>query len=181
MLNTNTKGQEKFHGLAPLYYHGAHVALLVYDITDANSFGTFFTSGFISSIIFFCQSAKAKYWVAQLQEHANQDIVIALIGAYLFLFGFGLVSSSLIHPSGRDTQAIKWTWRNHEKCQPRMQRTTPPTTILFFSKHLRNWGKMCLSYSWLQVKTILHSKTEKYAQEMNFPFVNKNLDFLSPE
>ena len=24
----------EFHGLAPLYYHGAHVALLIYDITD---------------------------------------------------------------------------------------------------------------------------------------------------
>merc|ERR1711998_420238 len=51
----DTAGQEKFHGLAPLYYHGAHMALLVYDITDYNSF------------------VKAKSWVEELQQHASDD------------------------------------------------------------------------------------------------------------
>eukprot|EP00294_Goniomonas_avonlea_P012066 CAMPEP_0114556138 /NCGR_PEP_ID=MMETSP0114-20121206/9133_1 /TAXON_ID=31324 /ORGANISM="Goniomonas sp, Strain m" /LENGTH=199 /DNA_ID=CAMNT_0001741331 /DNA_START=21 /DNA_END=620 /DNA_ORIENTATION=- len=58
----DTAGQEKFHGLAPLYYHGAQIALLVYDITEPSSF------------------AKAKYWVSQLQEHGSPDIVICLVG-----------------------------------------------------------------------------------------------------
>lgn len=30
----DTAGQEKYHSVTPLYYRGAHVALLVYDITQ---------------------------------------------------------------------------------------------------------------------------------------------------
>ena len=29
----NTAGQTKYHSLAPMYYHGASAAILVYDIT----------------------------------------------------------------------------------------------------------------------------------------------------
>jgi GTPase SAR1 family protein len=34
----DTAGQEKFAALAPLYYHGAHVALIVFDITEESSY-----------------------------------------------------------------------------------------------------------------------------------------------
>lgn len=34
----DTAGQERFHSLAPIYYRGADGALLVYDVTDAESF-----------------------------------------------------------------------------------------------------------------------------------------------
>lgn len=34
----DTAGQERFHSLAPIYYRGADGALLVYDITDIESF-----------------------------------------------------------------------------------------------------------------------------------------------
>lgn len=30
----DTAGQEKYHSVTPLYYRGAHVALIVYDISD---------------------------------------------------------------------------------------------------------------------------------------------------
>ena len=30
----DTAGQEKYHSLAPMYYRGAHGAIVVYDITD---------------------------------------------------------------------------------------------------------------------------------------------------
>merc|ERR1719277_897596 len=34
----DTAGQERFHSLAPIYYRDADGALLVYDVTDAESF-----------------------------------------------------------------------------------------------------------------------------------------------
>lgn len=34
----DTAGQERFHALGPIYYRDAQAALLVYDITDADSF-----------------------------------------------------------------------------------------------------------------------------------------------
>ena len=30
----DTAGQERYHSLAPMYYRGAHVAIVVYDITS---------------------------------------------------------------------------------------------------------------------------------------------------
>ena len=34
----DTAGQERFHALGPIYYRDAQAALLVYDITDVDSF-----------------------------------------------------------------------------------------------------------------------------------------------
>ncbi|VDM12144.1 unnamed protein product [Wuchereria bancrofti] len=34
----DTAGQEKFHALGPIYYRDSHGALLIYDVTDTNSF-----------------------------------------------------------------------------------------------------------------------------------------------
>lgn len=34
----DTAGQERFHALGPIYYRGSHGAVLVYDITDEDSF-----------------------------------------------------------------------------------------------------------------------------------------------
>lgn len=35
----DTAGQEKFHALGPIYYRNSNGAILVYDITDEDSFG----------------------------------------------------------------------------------------------------------------------------------------------
>ncbi|KAL9265639.1 Ras-related protein [Drosera capensis] len=58
----DTAGQERYAALAPLYYRGAGVAIVVYDISSPESF------------------TKAQYWVKELQKHGSADIVMALVG-----------------------------------------------------------------------------------------------------
>lgn len=58
----DTAGQERYHSLAPMYYRGAQAAIVVYDITNADTF------------------SRAKTWVKELQRQASPNIVIALAG-----------------------------------------------------------------------------------------------------
>uniref|UniRef100_A0A3Q2QFB7 RAB5A, member RAS onco family, b n=1 Tax=Fundulus heteroclitus TaxID=8078 RepID=A0A3Q2QFB7_FUNHE len=58
----DTAGQERYHSLAPMYYRGAQAAIVVYDITNEDSF------------------VRAKNWVKELQRQASPNIVIALAG-----------------------------------------------------------------------------------------------------
>merc|ERR1712100_150343 len=58
----DTAGQERYHSLAPMYYRGAAAAVVVYDITDSDSF------------------VRAKSWVKELQRQGSPNIVIALAG-----------------------------------------------------------------------------------------------------
>eukprot|EP00088_Acartia_fossae_P054349 TRINITY_DN6230_c0_g2_i1.p1 TRINITY_DN6230_c0_g2~~TRINITY_DN6230_c0_g2_i1.p1 ORF type:complete len:212 (+),score=31.43 TRINITY_DN6230_c0_g2_i1:43-678(+) len=58
----DTAGQERYHSLAPMYYRGAQAAIVVYDITNTDTF------------------ERAKTWVKELQRQASPNIVIALAG-----------------------------------------------------------------------------------------------------
>eukprot|EP00246_Nothoceros_aenigmaticus_P011174 TRINITY_DN2950_c0_g1_i2.p1 TRINITY_DN2950_c0_g1~~TRINITY_DN2950_c0_g1_i2.p1 ORF type:complete len:200 (-),score=38.71 TRINITY_DN2950_c0_g1_i2:313-912(-) len=58
----DTAGQERYASLAPLYYRGASAAVIVYDITNVDSF------------------QKAQFWVKELQKHGTPGIVMALVG-----------------------------------------------------------------------------------------------------
>lgn len=58
----DTAGQERYRSLAPMYYRGASAAIVVYDITDPDSF------------------AGAKSWVKELQRRGDPNVVIALAG-----------------------------------------------------------------------------------------------------
>lgn len=59
----DTAGQERYRALAPLYYRGAAAAIVVYDITNNDSF------------------VGAKSWVKELKSIKEFDnIVIALVG-----------------------------------------------------------------------------------------------------
>lgn len=40
----DTAGQEKYHALGPIYYRDSHGALLVYDVTDEDSFAKVWSS-----------------------------------------------------------------------------------------------------------------------------------------
>lgn len=57
----DTAGQERYRSLAPMYYRGAKVAVVVYDITKKNTL------------------TGAKSWVAELQNN-NHDCIIILVG-----------------------------------------------------------------------------------------------------
>lgn len=58
----DTAGQERYSSLAPLYYRGASAALVVFDITQPDTF------------------AKAQHWVTELQKNTSGGIVIVLVG-----------------------------------------------------------------------------------------------------
>merc|ERR1719471_1599048 len=58
----DTAGQEKYRSLAPLYYRGAHAALIVYDLTNKESF------------------QNAKTWVEEVRKQEGDHVVIGLAG-----------------------------------------------------------------------------------------------------
>jgi len=58
----DTAGQERFHALGPIYYRDANGAVLVYDITDADSF------------------TKVKNWVKELRKMLGNDISLIIAG-----------------------------------------------------------------------------------------------------
>ncbi|XP_068602366.1 ras-related protein Rab-17-like [Brachionichthys hirsutus] len=59
----DTAGQEKYHSITPLYYRGAHAALLVYDITKRDTF------------------VRAQVWLKELERHyIPGSTVIWLVG-----------------------------------------------------------------------------------------------------
>lgn len=58
----DTAGQERFHALGPIYYRGSHGAILVYDITDQDSF------------------QKVKNWVKELKRMLGSDIILTIAG-----------------------------------------------------------------------------------------------------
>lgn len=58
----DTAGQEKFHALGPIYYRSSNGAVLVYDITDEDSF------------------QKVKSWVKELRKMLGNDISLVIVG-----------------------------------------------------------------------------------------------------
>ena len=58
----DTAGQERYHSLGPIYYRDAKGAILVYDITDIDSF------------------VKVKKWVKELHSMVGTNIAIAICG-----------------------------------------------------------------------------------------------------
>lgn len=58
----DTAGQERFHALGPIYYRDSNGALLVYDITDEDSF------------------QKVKNWVKELRKILGDDISLCIVG-----------------------------------------------------------------------------------------------------
>ncbi|XP_072133896.1 ras-related protein Rab-21-like isoform X2 [Mobula birostris] len=58
----DTAGQERFHALGPIYYRDSNGAILVYDITDEDSF------------------QKVKNWVKELRKMLGGEICLCIVG-----------------------------------------------------------------------------------------------------
>nr|XP_057923478.1 ras-related protein Rab-21 [Doryrhamphus excisus] len=58
----DTAGQERFHALGPIYYRDSNGAVLVYDVTDDDSF------------------QKVKSWVKELRKMLGNDICLCIVG-----------------------------------------------------------------------------------------------------
>ncbi len=58
----DTAGQERYRSLAPMYYRGAMAAVVVYDITQEDSF------------------KGAKTWIHEIKKKGRNDCIIVLVG-----------------------------------------------------------------------------------------------------
>ncbi|XP_065564878.1 ras-related protein Rab-21-like isoform X2 [Artemia franciscana] len=58
----DTAGQERFRSMAPMYYRNADAAILVFDLTDLDSF------------------CEAQFWVSELQRNAEMHVCKCLVG-----------------------------------------------------------------------------------------------------
>ncbi|CAD5125065.1 DgyrCDS13306 [Dimorphilus gyrociliatus] len=58
----DTAGQERFHALGPIYYRDSNGAVLVYDITDEDSF------------------QRVKNWVKELRKTLKDEVSLAIVG-----------------------------------------------------------------------------------------------------
>ncbi|KAJ5073849.1 ras-related protein rab-5c [Anaeramoeba ignava] len=58
----DTAGQERYQSLAPMYYRGAAAALIVFDITNYESF------------------IKAKNWVKEVKQQSQSNEILVLVG-----------------------------------------------------------------------------------------------------
>ncbi|KAG7202086.1 hypothetical protein KM043_004758 [Ampulex compressa] len=58
----DTAGQERFRSVTHAYYRDAHALLLLYDVTNKTSYDNI------------------RAWLSEIREHANEDVVIVLLG-----------------------------------------------------------------------------------------------------
>jgi small GTP-binding protein len=58
----DTAGQEKYRGMTPMYYHNAHVALVVYSVTERETFEA------------------VDGWLKSLKDNADSNVIIFIIG-----------------------------------------------------------------------------------------------------
>jgi small GTP-binding protein len=65
----DTAGQEKYRGLAKIFYKDASIAILVYDITNRNSF----------------EQIK-KYWYEQIKDNSSTNISKIFLFKYINIF-----------------------------------------------------------------------------------------------
>lgn len=83
----DTAGQERYHSLAPMYYRGAAAAIIVYDVTSADSF------------------VRAKNWVKELQRTGNASMIMALAGNKVDLVKTGSAAAANRQVTSEEAQA----------------------------------------------------------------------------
>lgn len=81
----DTAGQEKYRGMAPMYFRDANAAVLTYSITDKESFDGI------------------DEWVASLREHAGPNVLMTIIGNKS-----DLADSRVVQQSDGEAKAAKY-------------------------------------------------------------------------
>ena len=84
----DTAGQERYRSLAPMYYRGAHVAIVVYDITDLSSFNS------------------AKVWIEEIKRRTDESLILLLLGNKKDLEKRRKVSCELVNDYVNDSKNI---------------------------------------------------------------------------
>ncbi len=83
----DTAGQERYRSLAPMYYRGARAAVIVYDITDEDSF------------------KGAKSWIRELKKKTSNCLII-LVGNKIDLKEKRKLNAHDVRDYARDTNII---------------------------------------------------------------------------
>ncbi|NXU37772.1 RAB21 protein, partial [Drymodes brunneopygia] len=92
----DTAGQERFHALGPIYYRDSNGAILVYDITDEDSF------------------QKVKNWVKELRKMLGNEICLCIVvlyyneASYLHFYRYAeSVGAKHYHTSAKQNKGIE--------------------------------------------------------------------------
>jgi Ras-related protein Rab-5C len=84
----DTAGQERYRGMTPMYFRGAHEAVIAYSITDQESF-----DGVDS-------------WVGSLRENADPEIILFLVGNKCDLEEQRVISSDTGQGKAKELSAV---------------------------------------------------------------------------
>uniref|UniRef100_A0A9L0SAU6 Ras-related protein Rab-21 n=2 Tax=Equus TaxID=9789 RepID=A0A9L0SAU6_HORSE len=78
----DTAGQERFHALGPIYYRDSNGAILVYDITDEDSFQKEGVEVLSHLITYRLNSVtkNVKNWVKELRKMLGNEICLCIVG-----------------------------------------------------------------------------------------------------
>ena len=88
LLIWDTAGQEVYRGLAPMYYRSALIAIIVYDVTRQQTFDAI------------------SYWIKELQNNVDGDIVILVCGNKIDLEGQKAIDSAKAQASADANGAL---------------------------------------------------------------------------
>jgi small GTP-binding protein len=109
----DTAGQERYHSLAPMYYRGAAAAIVVYDITNTDSF------------------TRAKNWVRELQRQGSPNVVIALAGNKNDLASKRKVQPEVLPPFEHYKRGLSDYCENHSIVCNRRRNSTQMRMVFF--------------------------------------------------
>ncbi|MCO5549833.1 hypothetical protein L7F22_003307 [Adiantum nelumboides] len=131
----DTAGQERYHSLAPMYYRGAAAAIIVFDITNNDSF------------------VRAKKWVQELQRQGNENLVMALAGNKSDLASKRKVESEeaqtyseenglfYLETSAKSAQNVNELFYEIARRLPKAQPIQPPSGMLLNDRQMDRTSK----------------------------------------
>ena len=79
----DTAGQESYRTIVPMYFRGASIAIIVFDVTNQKSFDS------------------VDYWKQTIQENLSEDVVIILCANKIDLFEKRAVADEIIQTKAR--------------------------------------------------------------------------------